>query len=298
MKIFISLLIVYTTLFADVGTIALLKGEATIKRGSIILDAKMGNELQNGDQIDTYKKTRMQIIFDDNTIVTLGSNTKYIINSFNNTNDLHMKMTLKRGFLKTITGRIGKLAPSRFKLKTKSATIGIRGTGWKTYIGENIENSVCFKGAITIDMPNKSFELPAGNMLLTTDKFSKKVKIDMKFFNTEIEKDEAKQKPKIKLKITNPIKKEIQKLSKKIIVEQKVIVTALKALPLHIIKMPIVEIENIIEESVKIIQNDDIKNITTFVTQEIEKGAISPFTLSNTAIETPPPAHAHPTDGP
>jgi len=206
MKIILSLLLLYISLYANIGTIMLLKGEATIKRGTIVLDAKMGDTIEEGDQLDTYRVSKLQLIFNDDTIVTLGANTKYIVNAYNDSNDLHMKMTLKRGFLKTITGHIGKLAPSRFKLKTKSATIGVRGTGWKTFVGANIENSVCFKGEITITTPTKFFELPAGNMILMSDGKAKKFKTDMKFFNKQIAKVQKKQKTKIKLKTKEKVK--------------------------------------------------------------------------------------------
>lgn len=201
MKIIISLFIFAISLFANIGTIALLKGEATIKRGNTILNAKIGDDIYSKDQIDTYAKSKLQLIFNDDTIVTMGANTKYIIDSYDNKNDLHAKMTLKRGFLKTITGKIGKIAPSRFKLKTRSATIGIRGTGWKTFIGANIENTVCFKGEITITTVDETFEIPAGNMLLITDNVAKKFKADMKFFNNQMKKVEVKQKKKIKPKV-------------------------------------------------------------------------------------------------
>ncbi len=209
MKIIISLFILSAMLFANIGSVTLLRGEATIKRGGSVLDVKLGNDVNSGDKIDTYAKSKMQIILKDDTIITLGSNTEYIFDSYNNKSDPHAHMTLRRGFLKTISGKIGKIAPSRFNLKTKSATIGIRGTGWKTYIGANVENIVCFNGAIIIKTQEKSFELPEGNMLLITDGIAKMFKTDMKFYNAQIKKIEAKQKPKEKEKAT-PSDKESQ----------------------------------------------------------------------------------------
>ncbi len=216
MKIILSLFIFTVALFANIGTVTLLKGEATIKHGNGVVDVKMGDDVNSGDQIDTYAKSKMQIILSDNTIITLGANTKYIIDSYDDKNDLHASMRLKRGLLKIITGKIGKIAPSRFKLKTKSATIGVRGTGWRTYVGANVENFVCFKGAIVIALDKKTILLPAGNMLLITDHVAKKVKMNMKFFNAQIKKIELKQKYKQKVKAQLPAKNndEVDKESK------------------------------------------------------------------------------------
>lgn len=203
MRIILGLLSLSVVLLANIGTVTFLRGEASIQRGSNIVEVKMGDDVESGDKIDTYAKSKMQIILNDDTIITLGSNTEYVINSYDDKNNLHAQMTLKSGLLKTITGKIGKIAPNRFKLKTKSATIGIRGTGWKTFIGANIENTVCFKGMISITTDKQLFELPAGNMLLITDGIAKKFKTNMKFFNAQIKRIEAKQKPKRKGKFTS-----------------------------------------------------------------------------------------------
>jgi len=194
------------TLYANIGIITLLKGEATIKRNAKVFDAKAGTDIESGDKIDTYAKSKMQIIFNDETIITLGANTEYIVDSYDDKKDPHMEMRLKSGFLKTITGKIGKIAPSRFKLKIKSATIGIRGTGWKTYVGANIENILCFKGAIIVKTVKKEISLSAGNMLLITDGMPKVYKANPKFFNSQVERIESKLKPKKKL-ILSPTKK-------------------------------------------------------------------------------------------
>ena len=214
MKIFITILFLSLSLYAKIATITLLKGEATIKRGHTVFDAKMGDGIESGDQLDTYKKSKMQVIFNDDTIITLGANSKYMVDSYDDKNNLHMKMTLKRGFLKTITGRIGKMAPGKFKLKTKSATIGIRGTGWKTYVGTDIENSVCFRGEITITTSHQFLEVPVGNMVLMSNGIGKKFKTDMAFFNAQIKKSEATQKQKKRLQSNNKKKKTSSKASK------------------------------------------------------------------------------------
>jgi len=194
MKILVTLLLLAFSLYASIGNISMLKGEATITRDGDVEEAETGDDIEEGDLINTFERSRMQVILNDDTVITLGANTEYIFNSYDAEDDPHANMTLNRGFLKTITGEIGKIAPERFKLKTKSSTIGIRGTGWITYVRGNVENTLVFKGAIDVKTPKGTFEVPAGDMLLMTDGVYKKYKADMDFFNSEVKRIEAKTK--------------------------------------------------------------------------------------------------------
>ena len=208
MRIFFIIIFFHIALFGSIGSITLMKGKGKIIRATEILSAKVGQKIEEGDKLKTARDAKMQIIFHDGTIVTLGANTNYSVDSYNDTNKLHLKMTLKRGLLKTITGRIGKLAPGRFKLKTKAATIGVRGTGWRTYVGANIENSICFKGEITITTSQDFFELPAGKMILMDGKKVQIVDADVAFFNAQIEKVEF-----LLLQKENKLKQKTQELN-------------------------------------------------------------------------------------
>lgn len=192
MKIFIMLFLLSISLFASIGTISMLKGKATITRYADVLKAKTGDAIEEGDSIKTFSKSRMQVILNDDTITTFGQNTKFTFDSYDAKNDPHVNMSLTRGFLRTISGRIGKIAPDRFKLRTNNSTIGIRGTGWITYVNDNVENSLCFKGAITVKTEDETFDLPAGNMLLMSDGVFKKYEADKDFFYSEVRRIENK----------------------------------------------------------------------------------------------------------
>ncbi|WP_455757475.1 FecR family protein [Sulfurimonas sp.] len=191
---FLIFLILSIELFANIGKITLLKGSATITRDNASYKAKLGSVIHSTDKIDTYKKSKLQIILNDDTTLTLGENTEYIIDSYDDKNNPHLETTLLDGLLTTLSGKIGRIAPDKFKLKTKTSLIGIRGTKWKTFVGEKSENSVCLKGAITIKLANKKFNIPAGYMLLTKDGKSRKFKTNMRFFNSIITKAQSKQK--------------------------------------------------------------------------------------------------------
>jgi hypothetical protein len=197
MKYIVILLILSLNLFANIGKITFIKGSATITRQNSIFKVKLGDQINQNDKIDTYKKSKLQIVLNDNTSLTLGQNTEYLIESYDDTKNPHFNMRLISGLLTTISGKIGKIAPHKFILKTKNSLIGIRGTKWKTFVKENSQNSVCLEGAITIKIANKKFDIPAGYMLLTKDGKSRKFKTNISFFDALTTKAQSKQKFKL-----------------------------------------------------------------------------------------------------
>jgi len=149
-KVIFLLFILTNFLFASVGQITALKGEIKISRDSNTILAKLGEKLEKSDVINSSKASKAQITLDDNTIITIGQNSTLNIfdYAFDETQPKEAKANLgfMRGSFKSITGKIGKINKERFKLKTKSASIGIRGT---TIIGNQRMIAVT-DGAISV----------------------------------------------------------------------------------------------------------------------------------------------------
>ena len=77
-NIIMTLMLLSTSIYASsIGTIAALKGKADIKRGKTLLTAKVGDKLQERDSILTKNKSKVQIIFNDETIITVGKNSNF-----------------------------------------------------------------------------------------------------------------------------------------------------------------------------------------------------------------------------
>jgi len=183
MKFIFLLLFGFIALYADIGTISMLNGEAIVTRDGKVTNIKIGDSVKEGDRINTFSKSRMQIILEDDTVISIGKNSEYVIESYSNGFRQHVDMRLNKGFLRTISGEIGKVAPERFKLRTKNSTIGIRGTGWLSYVSEDTENYLCFSGTIVVNTPDGVFNIPAGYMLLGKDGKYKKLKANIRIFN-------------------------------------------------------------------------------------------------------------------
>ena len=182
MRMILLLVLVSGALWGKIGTIAAVQGEAVIVRASQTLDAVNGTAVEEKDRIKTAAKTKVQVMLNDQTVVTIGPNSEYVFNAYNDKNDPHVAMELKRGFFKAVTGKLGKIAPKRFQIRTKSATIGIRGTYLIAYIDEEVERIGCIKGTITVTFEGETLVIPAGSMALFVNGVWEVTELDMKYF--------------------------------------------------------------------------------------------------------------------
>ena len=184
--------------WADIGSVVSIRGDAMLTRHNAVYKLKKGDKIEVGDTIDTYKKSIVQIVLNDNTKLTLGQKTSYKINNYNDTNNPQLQTELLEGLVTTISGKIGKIAPKRFKLKTATATIGIRGTKWKTFVYKRTHYSLCLKGEIVIVRAKKLYTIPRGYMFIIKNDKAMKLKANMSFFEAMIKKIQSKQKIKPK----------------------------------------------------------------------------------------------------
>ena len=164
MKHILFLLLLTGSIFANIGNIMALKGKATLHRTSQQLPVQSGMPILQGDKISTSGKTRVQIILKDDTIITVGANSSISFDTFSydGTKKSTIQMSSKRGFFRSVTGKIGKIAPERFMVKTSSATIGIRGTDFSVLQAHGIERFTCHRGGIRVKIGNKVRDLAPG----------------------------------------------------------------------------------------------------------------------------------------
>ena len=144
-----------------------LKGSAEIhKKSNDILTAKSGMTIDKGDTIVTQRKTRVQVILKDDTVITIGSHSSFSFDTyfFDGSKKSTLSMRMNRGFFRSVTGKIGKMAPERFKVKTSSATIGIRGTDFSVRLQNSIERFKCYSGGIRITFGNTYKDISAGEI--------------------------------------------------------------------------------------------------------------------------------------
>ena len=165
-KLLLVVLFVVSSLVAgDIATVTALNGGAYIDRGGEKIDVSLGMKLQEKDRIITDDKAKVQIIFNDETIITLGKNSNFSIKEylFEDKKEPIAKFSMLRGAMRTISGKIGKVAPQRFSVATKTATIGIRGTNFTVLVGDDgFQNIFCTYGAISVAFRGEQYIIREG----------------------------------------------------------------------------------------------------------------------------------------
>lgn len=167
-KIILFLLIgLMSLLFASVGKITGVKGEARIERLGNVVKVLNGTTVEEKDVIKTVADGRVKITFNDHTVISLGKEATFSVDEYVNVNEKNpkAKFSIVKGAFKAISGQIGKVARDKFTVKTRNATIGIRGTVFhgRIYPEQNKEQIACTKGGITVTTGTKVVNVDAGN---------------------------------------------------------------------------------------------------------------------------------------
>jgi hypothetical protein len=142
MRIFLSVFILLsciTTLaissFAEplkIGQAAVVRGQVQVERDGNTLPLKARDSVYQDDRILTGGKAKVQIIFVDDTIFTIGREAEILLDKYvydPATHNGESEVEAKKGTFKFVTGKIAKKDPKQVKVKTPFATIGVRGSG-------------------------------------------------------------------------------------------------------------------------------------------------------------------------
>ena len=162
----------------DVGAIGQIKGSGVLERGTdIVIEGDVGVSVQSMDEAVTANGT-MRINFIDDTRVELTEQSRLVIDEFvydpsQDLGSLSMKASL--GTVRYASGQIAKRYKQNVKIRTPSATIGVRGTDFIMTVDEFGGSMItllpscdtagwCYTGEITVEtdagfvIMNKAFQ--------------------------------------------------------------------------------------------------------------------------------------------
>ncbi|MDA9743657.1 FecR family protein [Candidatus Pelagibacter sp.] len=125
-----------------------------------------GSKIFFGDTIISQSKSNAQILFLDQTVLTLGEETELTIDEFvydPNSQDGSFVSTVKTGTVKFITGQISKKNPDNLEVKVPAGTLGARGTEFVILSESNNESTVVLLGP----GPNNTLGMTPGNLILS-----------------------------------------------------------------------------------------------------------------------------------
>ncbi len=123
-----------TSLFGEelpAGFIKTIKGTAQIVRQGQTLAPRIGDKFYVGDTLRTGANSSLGVSFKDETLLSMGPNTRVVIKDFAFSpaeGKLSLAARILRGTVVFLSGIISKLAPDTVRLETPYANIGFRGT--------------------------------------------------------------------------------------------------------------------------------------------------------------------------
>jgi hypothetical protein len=115
----------------DIGRIKVSKGQVSIERAGAALPAPVGARLQSADVVSTGSDGAVGITLNDDSLLSAGANSRLSLDRFvhePSTNQGRLDVSLNRGTLAVISGRIAKQSPEAMTVRTPTAILGVRGT--------------------------------------------------------------------------------------------------------------------------------------------------------------------------
>lgn len=135
----LSLLVFRVQANEAAATVLFTHGVVTLTTATGSHDLVKGNDVPAGSTINTADNSRAQLRFTDGGLVSLMPNTTFSVDSYSQPSaddEGSISMNLVKGGLRSLSGSIGKKNQESYELKTKVATLGIRGTQYvATYEG-------------------------------------------------------------------------------------------------------------------------------------------------------------------
>ncbi len=155
-----------------VATVVALRGKVVaLNTGGEQRQLAIKGKIFQSDTIKTDARGRIQFLFTDNTIISLGQRAEMKIDKYQwqNTSTDTLKTTVKEGAFRVMGGTLAKSTPQNFTTETPSATIGIRGSMYAGRVkGQML--SVVFQGGKGIFVRN-----PAGVVEISKPGFGTRV---------------------------------------------------------------------------------------------------------------------------
>lgn len=106
-------------------------GSVRIERNGTVVAVAVGTAVMAKDRIVTGSDGSVGITLKDDTLLSVGPDSVTALDRFtfnSTTNEGNISFQILKGTLRSITGLIARQSPSSLEVKTRTATIGVRGT--------------------------------------------------------------------------------------------------------------------------------------------------------------------------
>lgn len=113
------------------GTFKQVQGEVYVGKDAARRPPQPGDAVQAGDRVSTGRDGAASIVLKDGTVMSLGPNASADLSQFqfdSTTQEGNLLVDLLQGSVRMVTGLLSKINPERFKVRTPTAVVGVRGT--------------------------------------------------------------------------------------------------------------------------------------------------------------------------
>jgi hypothetical protein len=145
-----------------VGSVKDLKGSASILRSKDSLDAKKNDTVFRADTVKTFDKSRVKLLFVDDSLVMVGPNTSFLISEHFRDNRNISVFNLVDGAMNVIVGKSG------FEVRTPTAVTAARGTSYLVWVEGSKTGLAVTEGRVDFSAAGSSNDkkmiVPAGRM--------------------------------------------------------------------------------------------------------------------------------------
>lgn len=114
-----------------VGTFKQIQGDIQLGKEAGRPAPAPGDALRQGDRVRTGTTGGASIVLKDGTVLSMGPNTTVDLSQFqfdSTTQNGNFLLDVLQGSVRVVTGLMAKVNPERFKVRTPTAVVGVRGT--------------------------------------------------------------------------------------------------------------------------------------------------------------------------
>lgn len=138
-----------------VGTVIFVSGPAEVQtNGAAHAPLKVGDAIQEGQELITKSQGYVYIKTSDNGFISLRPNSALQFETYqyaaDKPKDSRIKLNLKYGVIRSISGTGAQSARDKYRLNTPVAAIGIRGTDFTVYSTDEVTRAAVTSGGIVM----------------------------------------------------------------------------------------------------------------------------------------------------
>ena len=119
----------------EVGVVSSLKGDCFVTRADKKVPLVEGSSIYGEDRIETTKNAEVNILYDDNSMQTIASETAVVVKSVSDADEGSSYFTLAFGTLKSVVGK--RKEKQKYEIEAGDVSLGIRGTALQVSLSES-----------------------------------------------------------------------------------------------------------------------------------------------------------------